>query len=144
MRDSGDGISVSLDEIALQMRAIAGRLSEFPSISTVGVTTGHADGASQTFRFSLNDAGSQLSLLTAALTMQLDGLQTAITTTGNELVAADEAVASDVGALEQILSTVAEPVTSGPSSALPSSTLASSTLPSSTPPPSTSTESQLG
>ena len=130
MRDSGDGISVSLDEIALRMRAIAGRLSEFPNISTVGATAGHEGGASQTFRLSLNDAGSQLSLLTAALTTQLGDLQTAITTTGNELVAADEAVASDVGALEQILATVAEPATtSGPSSTLPSST---------------STESQLG
>ena len=109
MRDSGDGISVSLEDIALQMRAIAGRLSDFPNAGTVGISEGPSGGASHSFRTGLRQAGAQLTYLTTALTTQLAGLEAAITTTGNELVAADQAVAYDVGALEQILATVAEP-----------------------------------
>lgn len=109
MPDTGDAISVSLEDIALRIRAIMGRRTAFPTPADVARTEGPAGGASQDFRASLNGASRQISLLTAALSTQLSGLEHTLAQTGRELVAADDGVAGEIGALEWILGTVDEP-----------------------------------
>lgn len=109
MPDTGDAISVSLEDIALRIRAIMGRRSEFPTPADVARTEGPAGGASQDFRASLNGASRQISRLTEALSVHLSGLEQALAATGRELVAADQGVAGEMGALEWILGTVDEP-----------------------------------
>lgn len=110
MPDTGDAISVSLEDIALRVRAIVGRRTEFPAPADVARTQGPAAGASQTFRRSLNGVSQDLSRLTIALTTHLTELEQNLAATGRDLVAADESVADDVDALQWILSTVDEPV----------------------------------
>jgi uncharacterized protein (DUF2342 family) len=110
MPDTGDAISVSLEDIALRIRAIMGRRTEFPTPTEVARTEGPAGGASQEFRASLNAASQQIARLTGVLAVQLSELEQALAATGRELVAADEGVAGDMGALEWILGSVDEPV----------------------------------
>lgn len=127
MPDTGDAISVSLEDIALRIRAIQGRRTEFPSPSDVARTAGPAGGASQEFRASLNGASQQISRLTEVLATQLSALEENLAATGRELVAADEGVAGDIGALEWILGTVEEPAAApapgAPTPASPPTTL---------------------
>lgn len=110
MPDTGDAISVSLEDIALRIRAIMGRRNEFPTPTEVMRTEGPAGGASQDFRASLNGVSQQASRLTRALSVQLSALEENLAATGRELVAADEGLAGDIGALEWILGTVEQPV----------------------------------
>ena len=110
MPDTGDAISVSLEDIALRIRAIMGRRTEFPTAAEVAQTDGPAGGASQDFRASLNAASQQIARLTETLSTQLSGLEQALAATGRDLVAVDEGVAGEMGALEWILGTVDEPV----------------------------------
>lgn len=110
MTNTGDGISVSLDDIALTLRALVGRRTEFPTASALAVTQGPANGASQAYRAQLNQAAQSLAQLTAMLTSQLSGIETRIATTGQQLVAADESAGQDVSALQWILGTVETPL----------------------------------
>lgn len=115
MSKPGDSISVSLDDIALTLRAIVGRRTEFPDAATVAVTEGPANGASKEYRASLNRAAQSVSQLTTALQTQLGVVEANIATTGQQLVAADESASKDVSALEWMLGTVDAPPPPPPS-----------------------------
>jgi hypothetical protein len=111
MHDSADGISVSLDDVAVRLRAIAGRRTEFPSAASVAVFGGPSGTASADYRRALGRVARELSALTSALTTQLTQLEESIVATTRDLVAADESAAGDVNALTWMLDTVEEPVT---------------------------------
>lgn len=111
MHDSADGISVSLDDVAVRLRAIAGRRTEIPSAAAVAVFGGPAGPASADYRRALGRATRQLSALTSALSTHLSQLEESIAATTRELVAADESAAGDVNALTWMLNSVDEPVT---------------------------------
>ena len=112
MAEPGDAISVSLDDVAVRLRAIAGRRAAFPAPAAVARVEGPSGGASQEFSLGLRRAAADVARLTAALTTQLDALETDIAATGRALVEADASVADDVDALVHLLGGVPAPAPS--------------------------------
>lgn len=117
MHDRADAISVSLDDIALRIRAIVGRRTDFPAAESVAVYRGPSGGASHRFSAQLGRATGRVAHLTEMLAEQLARLEGDIAANARDLIAADESVADDVDALTWILGTVGEPPPASPPAA---------------------------
>lgn len=113
MSDPGSAISISLEDVASRIRAIAARRSGLPAPEAVGQTSGPSGGHSGQFAWRLHSSALTISEMTRLLGGQLHELELLLAATGEELVATDESIAVDVQALNRMADSVTVPASPG-------------------------------